>query len=61
MRRSCDISWGRWSAYYNPKYLPIQDFSGELKIRDGKIINVERICFPKGWQGPFIFNKQYEP
>lgn len=61
MKRSCDISWGRWSAYYNPKYLPIQDFSGELKIRDGKIINVERIRFPEGWQGPFIFNKQYEP
>ncbi len=61
MRWSCDISWGRWSAYYNPKYLPTQDFSGELKIQGGQIVEVERIRFPEGWQGPFIFSKQYEP
>ncbi len=58
---SCDVSWGRWSAYYNDKYLPVQDFSGEFTVEGGAIVDVERIFFPDDCQGPFMFNKQYQP
>ncbi len=57
----CDISWGRWSAYFNTKYLPVQDFSGHVSAENGIIRDVERLVFPEDCQGPFVFSKQTRP
>ncbi len=57
----CDISWGRWSAYFANKYLPVQDFSGHVSAENGRIGNVERLIFPEDCQGPFVFSKQTRP
>ena len=58
---SCDISWGRWSAYYNDKYLPVQDFSGYVSVENGTICNVEKLVFPRDSAGPFVYSKQVFP
>ncbi len=57
----CDISWGRWSAYFAKKYLPVQDFSGHVSAENGRICDVERLIFPEDCQGPFVFSKQTRP
>lgn len=57
----CDISWGRWSAYFNNKYLPVQDFSGHVSAENGTIRDVERLVFPDDCQGPFVYSKQTRP
>ena len=61
MRWKCDISWGRWSAYFAKKYLPVQDFSGHVSAENGTLCDVERLLFPDDCQGPFVFSKQTEP
>lgn len=57
----CDVSWGRWSAYFNNKYLPVQDFSGHVSVENGTICDVERLVFPDDCQGPFVYSKQTRP
>ncbi len=57
----CDISWGRWSAYYAAKYLPVQNFSGNVSVENGAILDVERLVFPEDSAGPFVHSKQTRP
>lgn len=61
MRWKCDISWGRWSAYFAKKYLPVQDFSGHVSAENGTICDVERLVFPQDSAGPFVYSKQTKP
>lgn len=57
----CDISWGRWSAYYADKYLPVQDFSGHVSVDNGTICDVEKLVFPQDSAGPFVYSKRVCP